>query len=142
MKRSIMVAIALVGFVGVAAIVASVASSDAGVANDSGTPTLVGMSAGMRFTDDRGNPRQPTAAERAQLAAAFQADLAALTRNKRIPSGSKREANGAVSAVVAPHKLQYLVVDVDADDNVTFGHAQADDEGNVEPLPVNPLPEM
>lgn len=142
MKKSIMVTIALAGSIGVAAIVASVASSDAGVANDSGTPTLVGTSAGMRFTDDRGNPRQPTAAERAQLAAAFQADLADLTRNKRIPSGSKREPNGTVSAVVAPRKLQYLIVGVDADDNVTFGHAQADDEGNVEPLPVNPLPEM
>ncbi len=137
-----MVTLALAASVGAAAIVASVASSDAGVANDSTAPTLVGTSAAMRFTDDRGNPRQPTAAERAQLAAAFQADLAALTRSKRMPSGSKREPNGTVSAVVAPHKLQYLVVGVDADDNVSFAHAQADDEGNVEPLPVNHLPEM
>ncbi len=142
MKKFIIATIALAGSISIAAIVASVALSDAGVANDSGTPPFVGISAGMRFTDDRGNPRQPTAAERAQLAAAFQADLADLTRNKRMPSGSKREPNGAVSAVVAPRKLQYLVVNVDADDNVTFGHAQADDEGNVEPLPVNPLPEM
>ena len=143
MKPSVIFFTTLFGAIAVAAIVARVASSDAGMAReDSGMPTLVGAPAAMYFTDDRGNPRLPTAAERAQLAAAFQSDLAALTRNKRIPAGSKREPNGAVSAVVATRKLQYLVAGVDEDGNVTFGHAQADDDGKVDSRPVNKLPEM
>lgn len=142
MRPSITVTIALLGTVAAAAIVASVASRDANVPSDSAMPTLVGASAAMRFTDEHGNPRQPTAEERAQLGAAFQADLAALTRNKRIPSGSKREPDGTVSAVVAPHKLQYLVVSVDDDGSVSFGHARADDEGHVDTRPDNNPPEM
>lgn len=140
MKTTIIITVAALGAAFAAAWFVTPGNAD--TAGDSAAPVLVGTPAAMHFTDDRGNPRQPTAQERAQLAAAFQADLAALTRNKRIPSGSKRESSGAVSAVIAPRKLEYLVVSVDADGNPIFGHSRADDEGNVEHGPVSELPEM
>lgn len=140
MKTTITITVAALG--AAFAVAWFVSPGNAGTAGDSAASVLVNTPAAMRFTDDRGNARQPTAQERAQLAAAFQADLATLTRNKRIPSGSRREPSGAVSAVIAPRKLQYLVVGVDADGNPTFGHSHAEDEGNVEHAPVNELPEM
>jgi hypothetical protein len=100
---------------------------------DATTPALAGAAAGTRFTDAQGNPRTPTAAERAALAAAFQQDLVELTRGKAIPNGARRARSGAVSAVVGADRLRFLTATVDEAGNVAFSHGAA--------APANPLPE-
>jgi len=116
------------------------ASSDANVAST--MPALTGASAGMLFIDADGMARLPSAEEHAELAAAFQADLADLTRKKKIPSGSKKERSGAVSAVVATRKIQYLVVNVDENGQASFEHSSMNEEGHIDTTPTNELPEM
>jgi len=103
---------------------------------------VAGASAGMVFTDANGAPRLPTAAERAELAAAFQADLADLTRNKKLPSGSKREPSGAVSAVVGTRNIRFLVVNVDENGQASFEHSSIGEDGHIDTTPTNELPEM
>jgi len=110
-------------------------------ASDDAAP-VAGVSAGMAFTDANGAPRLPTAAERAELATAFQADLAGLTRNKKIPSGSKKEPSGAVSAVVGTRNIRFLVVNVDENGQPSFEHSSMDEDGHIETAPANELPEM
>lgn len=104
--------------------------------------SFAGAAAGMHFTDADGNPRLPTAAERAALAEAFQADLADLTKGKGLPKGSKQEPNGSVSAVVGTERLRFLTVEIDEAGKASFGHSRMDDEGRVEPAPATDWPEM
>jgi len=104
--------------------------------------TLPNVSAAMRFTDAQGNSRLPSVAERAELAAAFQKDLAELTKNRRLPQGSKQESNGSVSAVVGTAGLRFLVVSVDDNGVASFGHSTMDENGHIETAPANELPEM
>jgi len=120
--------------------VAAVATSrqDAGAQ----LPALAGVSAGMHFTDADGNARLPTAEERAALAEAFQADLASLTRNRRIPSGSSRAPSGAEMAVVGADRLRFLTATVDEGGQVRLDHAGIDDDGKPVESPANTLPEM
>lgn len=110
---------------------------------DSTTPTLSGVAAGMHFTDEQGNARIPSAAERAALAAAFQQDLADLTRGKRLPVGTESVRGGAISAVVGIDKMRLLTVEVDENGEATFGHASMDETGSVDiDTPDNDWPEM
>ncbi|MDH3273949.1 MAG: hypothetical protein OEM99_05340 [Gammaproteobacteria bacterium] len=118
----------------------AVLQNDVGVPDD--TSSLAGVSAGMTFTNADGSPRLPSAAERAELAAAFQADLAGLTRNKNIPSGSKKEPSGAVSAVVGTRNIRFLVVNVDENGQASFEHSSMGEDGHIEIAPANELPEM
>ena len=113
-------------------------------ADQTSADNLAGTSfaAGMYFTDSQGNPRSPTAAERAVIAAAFQADIARLTAAHGMPDRVRHEPSGAISAVVGASKLRYLVVDVDDNGEATFSHSNMDENGVIESLPVNELPEM
>ena len=111
-----------------------------GEARTSGDATLAGVAASMHFTDGHGNARTPTAEERTALAAAFQADLAQLTRGKKIPSGSTKHPDGSVSAVVGADKLRFLTVQVDAAGNARFGHSELDADGKI--VSVDDRPEM
>ena len=120
---------------------AAMLNGNAGDADNLAT-SLAGAAAGMHFTDDEGSPRLPSGAERAALAEAFQADLAKLTKGKKIPVGSKKEPNGSVSAVVGTEKMRFLTVEIDEDGNAAFGHSSMDEEGRVEPAPANDWPEM
>jgi hypothetical protein len=104
--------------------------------------TLPNVSAATRFTDAQGNSRLPSVAERAELAAAFQKDLADLTKNRKLPKGSKRESNGSVSAVVGTEGLRFLVADVDENGVTSFEHSTMDENGHIEPASTNELPEM
>lgn len=114
------------------------------VADAMNADSLAGTSfaAGMHFTDNQGNPRSPTAEERAAIAAAFQADIARLTAAHGMPDSIRHEPSGAISAVVGASKLRYLVVNVDDNAEVTFSHSDMDENGVIEPVPVNELPEM
>lgn len=104
--------------------------------------TLPNVSAAMRFTDAQGNARSPSEAERAELAILFQKDLAELTKNRKLPTGSKRESNGSVSAVVGTEGLRFLVVGVDDNGVASFEHSTMDENGHIETAPTNELPEM
>lgn len=104
--------------------------------------TLPNVSAAMRFTDAQGNARSPSEAERAELAILFQKDLAELTKNRKLPKGSKRESNGSVSAVVGTEGLRFLVVGVDDNGVASFEHSTMDENGHIETAPTNELPEM
>lgn len=111
-------------------------------AADSTTPKLAGVAAGMHFTDEHGNARVPTAAERAALAAAFQADIANLAKGKGVPAGQKLQRNGSYRAVVGTEKLQFLTVEVDEQGKAAFGHSSVDKSGPIDPAPANDWPEM
>jgi hypothetical protein len=104
--------------------------------------TETAFGAGMHFTDERGVSRLPTPEERAELAAAFQADIARLTATHRVPKRARKRRSGAISAVVGASKLRYLVVNVDDDGEATFSHGDMDEDGDIESAPVNDLPEM
>lgn len=120
-----------------------VTASDSSTSADTATPTLSGVAAGMHFTDAQGNARTPTVEERAALAAAFQQDLADLTRGKRIPAGRESVRGGAISAVVGVDKLRLLTVEVDENGEAAFGHASMDETGAVDTnVPDNDWPEM
>lgn len=104
--------------------------------------TVNGAAASMHFTDDSGKPRSPSAAERAALANAFQADLARLTKGKHIPQGSQRQPNGSFSAVVGTNKMRFLTVTIDGEGNAIFGHSNMNEQGHIEPAAAIDLPEM
>lgn len=123
-------------------LLAGTAVLQTGVSESDEAATVTGVSAGVHFTDAEGKSRRPSAAERAELAAAFQKDLARLTRGKNIPKGSKQESSGAVSAVVGAEKLKFLVVDVNESGQASFGHASIDENGLIETKSANELPEM
>ncbi|MDH3432009.1 MAG: hypothetical protein OEQ14_18560 [Gammaproteobacteria bacterium] len=132
----------LAGFGFVLSLLVGTAALQQGVSASDDAVPVAGVSAGVIFTDADGAPRLPSAAERAELAAAFQADLANLTRNKRIPSGSKKEPSGAVSAVVGTRNIRFLVVSVDENGQASFEHASMGEDGHIETAPANELPEM
>lgn len=116
---------------------------DDNAAPDAATASsLAGVAAGMRFTDDEGNVRLPSEAERAALAEAFQADIANLTRGKRVPVGEQRQRDGSYRAVVGTEKMQFLTLEIDEQGNAVFGHSGMDETGRVEPAPANDWPEM
>ncbi|MDH4107441.1 MAG: hypothetical protein OEW35_03930 [Gammaproteobacteria bacterium] len=103
---------------------------------------LAGIAAGMHFTNPDGSARMPTEEERAALAEAFQANIAELTRNRKMPQGSSRAASGAETAVVGAKSLRFLVVGVDENGQPTFDHAAMDEAGHIDTSPANELPEM
>lgn len=109
----------------------------------SATPTLSGVAAAMHFTDGQGNARVPSAEERAALAAAFQQDLARLTRGKRLPTGVETVRGGAISAVVGIDKMRLLTVEIDNNGEATYGHATMDETGEIDAnVAENDRPEM
>ena len=112
------------------------------VSDNAAGDSLSGVSAGMRFNDDQGNVRMPTAAEHAALAEAFQADIAKLTKGKRLPAGEQRQRGGSYKAVVGAEKVRFLTVSIDEEGGKTFGHSSMDESGQVEPASGNDLPEM
>ena len=106
------------------------------------TPMTSAVSAGMVFTDADGVTRLPSDEERAALSAAFQADLAKLTKDRKMPAKSRKEASGAVSAVVGTSQLRFLTVNIDDSGEAEFNHSTVDESGNIEIVPANELPEM
>jgi hypothetical protein len=104
--------------------------------------TLPNLAAVTHFTDGQGNARLPSEAERAEFAAAFQKDLAELTKNRKLPKGSKRESNGSVSAVVGTAGLRFLVVGIDENGVSSFDHSTMDEDGHIETATTSELPEM
>lgn len=135
----------VVGAVFAASLVAGTAALHSNQEDASSNATgssLAGVSAGMRFNDDKGNARMPTEAERAALVEAFQADIVKLTKGKRFPAGEQRQRGGSYKAVVGAEKVQFLTVSVDEEGKRTFGHSSMDESGQVDPESANELPEM
>ena len=100
------------------------------------------LSAAVRFTDDDGRPRRPTAAERQALSAAFQADLARLARGKKIPKKSWTAQSGATGAVVGVGHLRFLTLSGDPEGELRFDHSRMDDSGVIPHGSAEQWPEM
>ncbi|MDX1480240.1 MAG: hypothetical protein R3315_01110 [Woeseiaceae bacterium] len=130
-----------------AAACACVAVTFASVASNSGdeirfTPASGTLSAGTHFTDDSGNVRQPSLAEREALSAAFQADLARLARHKKAPKRSWVADGGAQGAVVGVGHLRFLTVSESDDGDLHFRHGRMNERGIVDRAPAADWPEM
>lgn len=103
--------------------------------------TNSGLSGNLYFTDENGNPRNPTAAELIAAGESFEKDLARLAGKHKGKPNVRTEPSGAVAATVATSQLVFLTATVNEDGTVTLGHAALDADGNVVAQPVNDLPE-
>ena len=101
-----------------------------------------GLSGNLYFTDENGNPRNPTAAELIAAGESFEKDLARLAGKHKGKLNVRTEPSGAVAATVATSQLVFLTATVNEDGTVTLGHSAVDADGNVVAQPVNDLPEM
>lgn len=94
-----------------------------------------GLAGNLYFTDENGNPRNPTAAELITAGEAFEKDLKTLAGKHYGKPNLRTEPSGAVAATVATSQLVFLTATVNEDGTVTIGHAALDADGNpvVEP---------
>lgn len=109
---------------------------------DSTDSGAAGLSGNLYFTDENGNPRNPTAAELIAAGESFEKDLARLAGKHKGKPNVRTEPSGAVAATVATSQLVFLTATVNEDGTVTLGHSAVDADGNVVAQPVNDLPEM
>lgn len=140
MTRPMIAAIAAAACACIAVTFASVASK--GGDDIQPPPASSTLSAGTHFTDDLGNVRQPSLAEREALGAAFQADLARLARDKTAPKRSWTAGGGAQGAVVGVGHLRFLTVSGSDDGDLHFGHGRMNEHGIVITAPAADWPEM
>lgn len=98
------------------------------------------LSGSLYFTDEDGNPRNPTAAELIAAGEAFEKDLARLAGRHQGKPNVRTEPSGAIAATVATSQLVFLTATVNEDGTVTLGHSTMDADGNVTAQPAT-LPE-
>lgn len=110
--------------------------------SDAATVGGAGVSGSLHFTDERGNRRNPTAAEARAAARAFQNDLDRLAGPHKDKPNVRTLPNGAVAATVATSRLTLLTAEENADGTLTYSHPTTDDDGNVSTQPATDLPEM
>lgn len=109
-------------------------------ASDTQVGGAAGLSGNLYFTDENGNPRNPTAAELIAAGEAFEKDLARLAGRHKGKPNVRTEPSGAIAATVATSQLVFLTATVNEDGSVTLGHATMDADGNVTAQPAT-LPE-
>lgn len=121
------------------------ATDDAGAANaappenvDSGA---AGLSGSLYFTDENGNPRNPTAAELITAAEGFEKDMERLMGPQKGKPDVRTLPSGAVAATVPASRMVLLIAVQNEDGTVAVGHAAVDEDGNVVIPPANELPE-
>lgn len=100
------------------------------------------MSGNLYFTDENGNPRNPSAEELIAASADFERDMDRIAGKKRGKPVEQTHANGSTSAVVALSKLSYLVAETDEDGKLVIKHGSADETGEVVTGSAQELPEM
>ena len=100
------------------------------------------LAGNLYFTDENGNPRNPTAEELISAGEDFQKDLARIAGNNKSAQVETTHSHGATSAVVALSKLQFLVAETDEDGNLVLNHGALDENGNVVTPSTPELPEM
>ena len=94
-----------------------------------------GLAGNLYFTDEHGNPRNPTAAELITAGEAFEQDLKRLAGRHYGKLNVRTAPGGAVAATVATSQLVFLTATVNEDGTVTISHSVLDEDGNpvVEP---------
>lgn len=90
-----------------------------------------GLAGNLYFTDENGNPRNPTAAELVTAGRAFEQDLKRLAGKHYGKPNLRTEPSGAVAATVATSQLVFLTATVNEDGTVTIGHAALDEDGKL-----------
>lgn len=106
-------------------------------ARDSGAGGLAGN---LYFTDENGNPRNPTAAELITAGKAFEQDLKRLAGQHYGKPNVRTEPSGAVAATVATSQLVFLTATVNEDGTVTISHSAPGKDGHLAAEPAA-LPE-
>lgn len=100
-----------------------------------------GISGNLHFVDEHGNPRQPTAAEMRELAAALKKDLARIAGPHKGRAYERTEPSGAVAATVATSNLVFVTAIRKEDGTLAIGHSSGEDS-TVSAKAVDHLPEM
>lgn len=100
------------------------------------------LAGNLYFTDEQGNPRNPSPEELIAAGEAFQKDLARIAGKNKGKQLETTHSNGAISAVVALSKLSFLVAETDEDGNIVLNHGSLDENGNVLTSSAPELPEM
>lgn len=100
------------------------------------------LAGNLYFTDENGNPRNPTAEELISAGEDFQKDLARIAGENKGKPMETTHSHGATSAVVALSKLQFLVAETDEDGNLVVNHGSLDENGNILTPSASELPEM
>lgn len=100
-----------------------------------------GLSGSLYFTDENGNPRNPTAAELITAAEGFEKDMARLMGPQKGTPDVRTLPNGAVAATVPASRMVLLIAVQNEDGTLDVGHAAVDEDGNVVVPPANELPE-
>ncbi len=101
-----------------------------------------GVAGNLLFTDEQGNPRNPTAEELVVASENFQRDLATLAGKNKGKLNVQTHANGATSATIALSKLAFLIVEENEDGSLSYMHATLDEDGNAIPSIAPSQPEM
>ena len=89
-----------------------------------------GLAGNLYFTDEHGNPRNPTAAELITAGKALEQDLKRLAGKHYGNLNVRTEPSGAVAATVATSQLVSLTATVNEDGTVTISHSPLDEDGN------------
>ena len=94
-----------------------------------------GVAGNLYFTDEHGNPRNPTAAELITAGEAFERELKRLAGQHYGKPNVRTEPSGAAAATVATSHLAFLTATVNEDGTVTISHSAVDEDGKpvVEP---------
>jgi hypothetical protein len=100
-----------------------------------------GVAANLHFTDARGNPRNPTAAEARAAAQAFRRDLDRLAGPFSGRPNVRTLPSGAVAATVATSRISLLYAVENEDGTIAIGHSTPDGDPSVPARTANELPE-
>lgn len=116
-------------------------ATDKVAANSEQQPSST-LAGNLYFTDENGNPRNPSAEELISAGKDFQKDMARIAGKNKGKHLEKTHSHGATSAVVALSKLSFLVAETDEDGNLELNHGVLDENGNVVISSATELPEM
>lgn len=97
-----------------------------------------GVSGNLYFTDEHGNPRNPTAAELITAGKAFEKDLKRLAGNHYGKPNLRTEPSGATAATVATSQMVLLTAVRNEDGTVTISHSALDENGDMPAPPALP----
>jgi hypothetical protein len=100
-----------------------------------------GLSGNLYFTDENGNPRNPTAAELITAAEGFEKDMERLMGPQKGKPDVRTLPNGATAATVPASRMVLLIAVQNEDGTLDVRHAAVDEDGNVVVPSANELPE-
>lgn len=97
-----------------------------------------GLSGNLYFTDEHGNPRNPTAAELITAGKGFENDLKRIAGKHYGKPNVRTEPSGATAATVATSQMVFLTAVENEDGSVTITHSALDENGDIPARPALP----